>query len=257
MLKSGIGGLQKVVPIPAKYCVKLPQGKKLIEGAGLMLAGCTALLQVRQAGVKRGDRVLVVGASGGVGSAALQMVRDAVGSGGYVVAVCSGRNVELVKGLGADEVVDYTQHGDLSGYLSGRFGGEGRFDHVIDGYGNQELYKNCAGFLKEEGVYEAAGIHYTSYRYWDLFKSVVTIGLNLVWPRSRWLGGTGRRFKICSLDDPGMEMMQLLADMLGDGRIRVAVDSVWGWEEVKEGFDVLMGGHAAGKVVIKVGEEEE
>nr|CDP25643.1 Putative dehydrogenase [Podospora anserina S mat+] len=258
MLKTGIGGLQKIVPIPAKYCVRLPQGKKPIDGAGLMLAGCTALLQVRQAGVKKGDRILVVGASGGVGSAAVQIVRDVVGLGGYIAGVCSGRNEGLVRSLGADEVVDYTLHKDLPGYLTERFGGEGRrFDHVIDGYGNQELYKSCAGFLKEGGVYDAASIHYASYRLWDLLGSVVTIGLNILWPRAQWLGGTGRRFKICSLGDPGLEMMELLAGMLGDGRVRVVRDSVWGWGEVKEGFDVLMGGHAAGKVVIRVGEGEE
>ncbi|KAK4175156.1 putative dehydrogenase [Triangularia setosa] len=258
MLKTGIGGLQRTVPIPAKYCVKLPEGKKLIEGAGLMLTGCTALLQVRQAGIKKGDRVLVVGASGGVGSAAVQLVRDTVGKNGHIVAVCSGRNIELVKSLGADEVVDYTQHKNLPGYLTDKFGGDNnKFDHIIDGFGNQELYKACAGFLKEEGVYDAASIHYDTYRYWDLFKSVVKIGLNIVWPRSRWLGGTGRRFKICSLDDPGLDMMDYLAGMLGEGRLKVAVDSVWGFGEVDKGFDVLMGGHAAGKVVVKVGEGEE
>jgi len=100
----GVGGLQEVVSIPAKYAVRLPEGKTLREGAGLLLTACTALRQFAESGVARGQRVLVNGASGGVGTAAAQVAREVVGPEGFVVGVCSGRNVEMVSGLGADEV---------------------------------------------------------------------------------------------------------------------------------------------------------
>ena len=100
----GVGGLQGLIAVPAKYVVKLPEGKTLRDGAGLLLAGCTALQQVEETGIKEGSRVLVNGASGGIGTAAVQIARAVVGREGLVVGVCSGRNVEMVKGLGADEV---------------------------------------------------------------------------------------------------------------------------------------------------------
>lgn len=104
VLATGVGGLQGVVALPARYAVRIPAGRTRRDAAGLLLCGCTADVQVAEAGIAPGQRVLVVGASGGVGSMALQMVRDRVGAGGFVVAVCSGRNRALVQGLGADEV---------------------------------------------------------------------------------------------------------------------------------------------------------
>ena len=104
MRTRGVGGLQGVVAVPARFAVRLPAGRTKREAAGLLLTGCTALQQVRETGVAVGQRVLVHGASGGVGTMAVQMARQAVGAGGMVVGVCSGRNAELVRGLGADEV---------------------------------------------------------------------------------------------------------------------------------------------------------
>lgn len=93
--------------------VRAPEGKRGEEVAGLGIAGCTALLLVEKAGLKRGDCVLVNGASGGIGHMVVQMVREAVGESGRVVAICSERDGKgnMVRGLGADEV------GDVHGLL--------------------------------------------------------------------------------------------------------------------------------------------
>jgi len=101
---QGQGALQGLVACPARYCLRRPPGVPPAQAAGLPVAGCTAAQMVEDAGLGRGHRVLVYGASGGVGSLALQLARLAVGEEGTVVAVCSGRNMEMVKGLGADEV---------------------------------------------------------------------------------------------------------------------------------------------------------
>jgi NADPH:quinone reductase-like Zn-dependent oxidoreductase len=116
-LATGVGGLQGVVALPARYAVKIPEGKTKREAAGLFLAGCTADVQVNECGVKAGQRVLVIGASGGVGTMVVQMVRDRVGAEGRVVAICSGKNEEMVRGLGADEVSFASER---SWYISGR-----------------------------------------------------------------------------------------------------------------------------------------
>ncbi|KAL2131050.1 hypothetical protein VTI74DRAFT_5613 [Chaetomium olivicolor] len=254
MLATGAGGLQGVVALPARYAVRIPRGRTKREAAGLLLAACTADVQVADARVGRGQRVLVIGASGGVGTMAVQMVRERVGKEGWVVAVCSGRNRGLVEGLGADEVIDYTQYPDLPGELAKRFAHQ-PFDNIIDTFGNQQVYKQCARFLKPEGVYSATSIHYDDYTFWQLLKSGLTILSNTIWPKSTWLGGTGRTWKAASMMDPGLETMERIVQMFGEGKLRVVVDSEWPFEKVHEALDVLKSGHAAGKVIIKVNED--
>ena len=101
---TGVGALQSYVRIPARYAVRKPDGTSLRDAAGLMLAGCTASHVIEAAEIKQGDHVLVNGASGGIGTFAVQLARHIVGPEGFVVCVCSERNLALVKSLGADEV---------------------------------------------------------------------------------------------------------------------------------------------------------
>lgn len=251
-LSTGVGALQEYIVLPAKYVVKLPEGKNLKEAAGLLLTGCTALQQVEETSLKPGQRVLVNGASGGIGTAAVQIARAAVGREGVVVGVCSGRNAAVVKGLGVDEVIDYTQYKDLAGELTRRYGGE-KFDVILDAYGSQPLLNYCAGFLKEEGVYDAAGAAYDGYGFWPLFMAGMVLLWNKVRPQSAWLGGTGRKYVAVSMMDPGVELMERVAKMFGDGKLRVVVDSEWRFEEALGAYEKLIGKHACGKVVLEVG----
>ncbi|KAK3997522.1 putative dehydrogenase [Cladorrhinum sp. PSN332] len=266
LLKTGSGGLQEVISLPAKYCVPLPPTQTLLSGAGLFLTALTANLQVREAGIKKGDRVLVIGASGGCGTMAVQLARSVIGKDGYIAAVCSGRNQEMVKSLGCDEVIDYTRFPNLllPAELAKRFNNSGdgqqkqqQFDAVIDAYGNQSLYVNCRHFLKPGGVYSAVSIHSESYAGWDLLKSGWAIIKNVLWPRATWLGGTGRTFKIASMMDPGLGEMEELNALFAEGKLKVVRDSVWGFDQVHGALDKLCSGHAAGKVVIKVGDDDE
>ena len=98
---SGQGVLAEYVRIPATHLMKLPDAMEVEHAAALIGPGCTALKMVRAAGVQSGDRVLVNGASGSVGSMAVQLCKE---RGAEVVGVASGANEELVRGLGADEV---------------------------------------------------------------------------------------------------------------------------------------------------------
>lgn len=103
-MPTGTGALAEVVRVPARYVVRKPEGVSFADAAGCLLAGLTARQMVIEARVKEGDRVLVNAASGGIGTMVVQMVRGIVGKGGWVVGICSGKNEELVKSLGADEV---------------------------------------------------------------------------------------------------------------------------------------------------------
>jgi reticulon-4-interacting protein 1, mitochondrial len=101
---TGTGALASHIRVPARYVVKKPRNASLEQSAGLLCAGCSAWTLINEADLKRGDRVLVVGASGGIGTKVVQLAKHIVGDSGVVVGVCSGRNGSMVRQLGADEV---------------------------------------------------------------------------------------------------------------------------------------------------------
>jgi NADPH:quinone reductase-like Zn-dependent oxidoreductase len=104
MILHGRGVLAEYVIVPAENVVLKPEGMGWEEAAGLPVVGNVALAVMDLARVKKGERVLLNGASGGIGSLVVQIAKQAVGEDGRVVALCSGRNEGMVKGLGADEV---------------------------------------------------------------------------------------------------------------------------------------------------------
>jgi reticulon-4-interacting protein 1, mitochondrial len=104
-VKAGSGALAEFVVVPAANVAKKPSSNMTdAEAAGLCVAGCTAVELMEKAGLQNGNSVLVNGASGGIGTMVVQMARDAVGSNGRVIAICSAKNADMVKELGADEV---------------------------------------------------------------------------------------------------------------------------------------------------------
>ncbi|KAJ0334357.1 hypothetical protein COL5a_000412 [Colletotrichum fioriniae] len=253
---TGTGALAEHVLLPARYAVPVPSHVSLRDASCVMTAGCTAAVTIRATGLKRGDRVLVNGASGGIGSLAVQMARAIVGREGHVVGVCSGRNAEMVLGLGADEVVDYTASlpVPVSKVLGEKFGAEGRkFDAVVDCVGVQDVYVHCAEYLKPEGVYSAVGIKPADQSVGALVKAGWQMQMNALWPRSTWLGGTGRRWVATAMMNPGTALMKEVVAMLADGSIKAVVEREVGFEEAVDGYEIVGSGRARGKVVVNVG----
>uniref|UniRef100_A0A7S1UCU6 Enoyl reductase (ER) domain-containing protein n=2 Tax=Phaeomonas parva TaxID=124430 RepID=A0A7S1UCU6_9STRA len=123
----------ELAEVPTHQLAAMPEGLSFPEAAALPLVGTTAMQALRHRhGLSEGQRVLIIGASGGVGSVAVQVAKDLVGAGGHVAAVCSARNHEMVKGLGADAAYDYTQGLDkLMEELSERYR-EAPLDLVLD-----------------------------------------------------------------------------------------------------------------------------
>jgi reticulon-4-interacting protein 1, mitochondrial len=103
-ISAGVGALAEYIALPATSVVRKPENVSLEKAAGFGVSGCTAIVLMDSAKIQKGDKVLVNGASGGVGSIVVQFAKEAVGEEGKVVAMCSGGNVEMVKELGADEV---------------------------------------------------------------------------------------------------------------------------------------------------------
>lgn len=132
-----LGAFAEYVCVPASHVARKPKNVGWEEAASIPTSGQTALQALRVGGeVRAGHRVLINGASGGVGTFAVQLAKSC---GAHVTAVCSTPNVELVKSLGADEVIDYTKQ-SIEGHTAAAGGGGGgvKYEKIIDAVGRYQ-----------------------------------------------------------------------------------------------------------------------
>jgi len=201
------------------------------QAAAVGIAGITALQAVRDAGrVGPGTRVLVNGASGGVGSFAVQIARAL---GAEVTGVSSARNLELVRSLGADHVIDYAQEDFTQG---GR-----RFDVIIDNVGNHGLAA-MRGALQPEGILVmVTGPKQDSW----LGPLTRMLGARLSAPfvsqTQTTLFASGNR-----------QDLEVLRDMLASGALRTVIDQRFTLDQVPAAIDYLEQGRTRGKNVVLV-----
>lgn len=219
----GVGSLAEYLSVPVGMVARVPEGWDAGKAAGGMgVAGQTAVLFVRTIGEGKvkGARVLVNGASGGVGGLLVQVVKGL--GAAWVVGVCGGANEGLVRGLGVDEVVDYTKaEGGVEGVLEGRYGGEERFDFVLDCAGGQRLYERSVGFLKEGGRFVSI--------VGGKSQGVVPFVRNKLRPVV--LGGTPRRYDLLAMMPSG-EQAEVMKEWMEKGVVKeVPVDSEWAMED--------------------------
>jgi NADPH:quinone reductase-like Zn-dependent oxidoreductase len=255
----GVGALAEYITLPPSTVAHLPsnpsisEADMLVQAAGLPVSGCTALALLKAAKLEAGMRVLVNGASGGVGSLVVQMVRRAVGEGGTVVAVCSGGNAEMVKGLGAGEAVDYVAHAPVYKELAKRCREDGEwgveFDVVVDAFGLQELWINCPGFLKREGRWVTVGVAIGEYSVLAMLGAVGKMAGNALCPV--WAGGVDRRYVQVTATANGKELREL-GGMLGRGEVKGVVEGVWGMEDIGEPYEIMKRKRARGKIIVRV-----
>src|SRR3989441_6939891 len=203
------------------------------QAASVNIAGITALQGLRDKGnVQPGQKVLINGASGGVGTFAVQIAKS---FGADVTGVCSTRNVDLVRSLGADHVIDYTKEDFAKGTE--------RYDVILDNVPNHSL-SECRRILTPNGKYVMIGGG----------------GHN----DSRWVGPFGRVIHTLILSpfinqkmgmmmaDPSQKDLAVLADMMQSGKVKPVIDRTYKLSEVPEAIRYLEQGHARGKVVITV-----
>ncbi|MEP6821691.1 MAG: NAD(P)-dependent alcohol dehydrogenase [Chthoniobacterales bacterium] len=224
----------------AEYCLgrsKLalkPKNMSFEQAAAVPVAAVTALQALRDKGkIQPGQKVLINGASGGVGTFAVQIAKS---FGANVTGVCSGRNAELVRSLGADRVIDYTKE-DFSK-------GEERYDLIIDNVGTQPL----SGFRR---VLKANG-------------RCVLIGGGGP-EEGKWIGPMARPIKALFLSpfisqevgmmiaSVGPEDLSFLGDLMRAGKVTPVIDKTYSLRELPAAIEYLEKGHARGKVVITVG----
>ncbi len=199
------------------------------EEAAAVPWGATALVGLRAAGLKAGQRILINGASGGVGTWAVQIAKSL---GAHVTAVCSTRNVALVRGLGADEVLDYCAHDFVTGGA--------RFDVMLDLVGNRSL-SDCRSVLTPRGVY------------------VPCSGGGGDWfgPLLRSFGGllmslfTSQKLKMFVMT-PNRDNLMFLKDLVERGQARPIIERTFALSEVTRALEHVGEGHARGQTVIRI-----
>lgn len=200
------------------------------SAAGLPVAGVTALQAIEAAQVSEAGRVLVIGASGGVGTLIVQL---AAARGARVTAVCSGRNVDLVRGLGAQQVVDYATGGldDLAG----------PFDSIIDVAATPPFRKRRA-LLAPTGTYVIIGAPAGS-RLLGPLGSILRAKLSLAIGRRR------SRFFIASVHH---DALVELAGLVDSGAISPVIDRILDFDSLPDAMRHLETHRARGKIVVDV-----
>jgi len=202
----------------------IPEGMDPVEAAGLPLAGITALQGLRDDArlplQGATQRVLVVGASGGVGHLGLQI---ALAAGAHVTGVCSGRNAELVRGLGASEVIDYTRPDPYEGQQP--------FDIILDCVGGSPL--RWTPLLTPTGIYASP------------MPAVSTLFMPLLNPLRR------RKVRPVMLRSNAADL-RVLCGLVEAGRLRVVIGERYPLEALPEAWERSISGRAVGKIGVVV-----
>jgi NADPH:quinone reductase-like Zn-dependent oxidoreductase len=228
----GGGAFAEYARVRADAVVPKPARLTFEQAAALPTAGETALRGIRDAGrVQAGQRVLVNGAAGGVGSFAVQI---AAALGAEVTGVCSARNVDLVASLGAAHVVDYTREDFTAGEI--------RYDVIFDNIGNRKL-SSLRRALTPRGtlVYNSGGP--PEGRVFGPIASILKVVLANAVTRQR-LRPLGSNWKRQDLLD--------LTELVDAGKVTPVIDRTYPLADTAAGLSYLEAGHARGKVVLTV-----
>jgi len=216
---------------PESTVVLKPDNITFEQAASVPVAAFTALQGLRNTGhFQPGQKVLINGASGGVGTFAVQIARS---FGAEVTGVCSTRNVEMVRSIGADHVIDYTQE-DFT--KSGQ-----RYDLIFDCVGNHSL-SACRHVLHPKGILVMVG--YQSGRGMiGLFARLITALVLSRFVSQKMVTFLGR---------PNENDLAILYDLMKADKVTPAIDRCYSLSETPEAIRYLEKGHARGKVVIMV-----
>ncbi|MEV6197705.1 NAD(P)-dependent alcohol dehydrogenase [Streptomyces sp. NPDC051920] len=210
-----------------------PTALSFEQAAAVPLAANTALMGLRDLGqVQPGQEVLINGASGGVGTFAVQIAKA---FGAEVTGVCSTRNTELVRSLGADHLVDYTQE-DFT--RNGR-----RYDLVFDLVGNHSLTAFRRA-LKPTGTLVLSG--------GGVFEGGSVVGPMSLLIRGQLMSRFSRHRLLVLAATPSQENLAALRELADSGRLTAVIDRTYPLSEVPEAIRYLEGEHARSKVVITV-----
>jgi NADPH:quinone reductase-like Zn-dependent oxidoreductase len=227
------GAFAEYANAPAEQLALVPPGLDFEQAAAVPVSATTALQGLRDVGgVRAGQRVLINGASGGVGSYAVQIAKAL---GAEVTGVCSTRNVERARALGADHVVDYTQTDFAKD--------DARYDVMFDVVGNRKM-ADCLRVLERGGIYVAAAGKMGNW-----------LG-PILWMLRVKLAGLFRSKRTATfINQPGTKDLDYLRPLFAAGKLTAPIERVYALEEAPDAIRRMVAGHAQGKLVIRVRDE--
>jgi len=196
------------------------------EAAAIPFGGNTALYFLKKGNIQSGNKVLIYGASGSLGTAAVQLAKY---FGAEVTGICSTTNVELVKSLGADKVIDYTKEDFTQSGIT--------YDIIFDTIGKSP-FSSCVKSLKQKGIYLRA-VHMA-------LSSIV---------RGLWTSITSGKKVIGGLATERKENLVFLKELIESGKLKSVIDRSYPLEQIVEAHSYVDKGHKKGNVVITLTEE--
>lgn len=219
------GAFAEYAIVSSKNIIKKPKQISMEEAAGAVMSGITARAAIYDsAKIKKGDHILINGASGSIGTFCIQMAKS---QGAIVTGVCSTRNVDLIKSLGADHVIDYTKEDYTQG--------ETRYDMILDNVMNHP-YKESQKVLKDNGFIIPNSAGTTRSKFWGAIPQLLFKPKN-----SPYVACEATR-----------ENLQHVADLLASRKVKVVIDKVYSFEQTPEAVEYMASHHAKGNVLVKV-----
>jgi len=222
----GFGAFAEYVSVPENALTLKPVNMAYEEAAAVPQAAEVALQGLRKGQIQPGQKVLINGASGGIGPFAVQIAKS---YGAEVTGVCSTRNLEMVRSIGADHVIDYTQEDFTQN--------EQRYDLILDMVANRSTsdYKRA---LSPEGVYVAVAPN----------PSVMLLG--------SLMSKTGGKKVTALRQKPNVSDLVYVKELIEAGKVVSVIDRRYPLSEVADAMKYLEEGHPQGKVVITVEENQ-
>jgi NADPH:quinone reductase-like Zn-dependent oxidoreductase len=229
------GAFAEYARIPALAIVAKPASVTFEQAACVPVAAVTALQGLRNKGrIQPGQNVLINGGSGGVGTFAVQIAKS---FGAEVTAVCSTRNVEMVRSIGADRVIDYARENFTEGAQ--------RYDLILDNAGNHSL-SEIRRVLRPKGRYVQVGGP-------DKGQWIGPMAAPL---KALLFSGVVSQKFVMFIATGNTDDMTTLSDLMETGKVTPVIERRYGLSEVADAIRYLEEGHARGKVVINVEQED-
>jgi NADPH2:quinone reductase len=218
------GGHAEYVCVPENGALAIkPATMSWEEAAAISLAGNTALFFIRDlAKIQAGQKIIIHGASGAIGTYAVQLAKY---YGAEVTGVCSGANAEMVKSLGADNVIDYTKE-DFTKT-------EAKYDFVFDVVG-KTTFEQCKSILKPKGIYLENMMEVKDF-------------LKVLWTSIKG----GKKIK-GGVSTERAENLKFFIELFASGKLKPVIDRIYPLEKTAEAFLYVEQGHKKGNVVINV-----
>ena len=214
------GACAEYLSVPAEIIARKPSNISFHEAAAVPGGASPAVIALRDvAQPKQGQKILIIAASGGIGTFGVQIAKNVYGA--EVTGVCGPDNLEMVRNIGADHVIDYTKEDYTNGNL--------KYDIIFDAIG-VSAFKKCEKILKETGIFVTAN---PIARPGNMFKM------------------SNSRFKSFTADESTATMDQL-RDWIESGKIKPVIDTIYPLEKTAEAHKHYETGHSKGRVVISI-----